>query len=576
MYIQQLEAMSEQLKEDNTVNKHTKSVEKHRQEVAKKNEIIKSLQDKVAGMGETINDLNKKLENSEEELEKLDMEYMELKTDVEMSNDTKEDDALQQKVKELEDAQLVSHKQLEQLKATHAQSIAEKSNLNKLYEASQSKCKKLLDSNKELNSITLKYQKLEADYLSLQKNHGRALQEADAKKRSERISPKLDQSNSNQDQISPALLNKLRHWKSTNAILKDENKYLKNRVAKLNMKLNKNQKLEDLLQTTSSEEDNISEEFNYVSDSTSETSPQQRHPDKTTSARQLSSFGPSISQPTNSRPSTSRPVSSHTPPPNTTKPASSTRPVLSPKASSRPNPRSSPVLAKMTSPTRTMAASKDMVTSPARRRSFSITSTVPSSSSPHSQQVTEDVEHEGMDITPPPRRSSASRIYIPPPTRPLVIPKSKKPTNKLVKFANSRNPSKVINSKPIMNPIKKRPAIVEAPIEEDMVVKRPRLDTRFADQIKSWVKDRKNIREDDLEIDDILKEVFNNYSVMKSISDPDPKGMSKFGIEALFEIEVPDKWDGREKSYAWILSFYASKEVYITITPPYFSLMCIL
>ncbi|KAG2202949.1 hypothetical protein INT47_008981 [Mucor saturninus] len=74
----------------------------------------------------------------------------------------------------------------------------------------------------------------------------------------------------------------------------------------------------------------------------------------------------------------------------------------------------------------------------------------------------------------PARRVSALRVCIPPPNHP-IIPKGKKKESRLTNFVNSRNPSKVLNSHPIILPVHDRP-----PIDEEGAVERTKLENQLA------------------------------------------------------------------------------------------------
>ncbi|KAI7896352.1 uncharacterized protein EV154DRAFT_491983 [Mucor mucedo] len=292
--------------------------------------------------------------------------------------------------------------------------------------------------------------------------------------------------------VNPALVTKIHSLKASNLMYKDENKYLKERVRKLSMSVSKNQNLDDLLKSGSSD-DETGNMADYTHDKSPRESKSKRH-------SSISSH-----QPTDSGMIPSRSVK--------------TTSLLN-TASSHPTPKlAEPSL----NPARglNVALGKPAVTT----QQGLVRST--SKSSP-----------------PVPAR----------PPIPVVVPKGKKKDNRLTKFINSRNPSKVIDSRPIILPVHDRP-----PTTEERVVKKTKMDTRYVSMVEEWVQKKKLDDVTDSDIDNILEEINSNFKVMKSVNKPDPKTMCKYGIEGLYQIDVPDKWDSREKAYAWILSYYCSQ-----------------
>lgn len=508
MYINQLEAECEKVKNEANVNKNSKTVEKHRQDMTKKNQDIRLLQDQVA-------ELNQKLEISEAENEKLDVENMALKMDIEEKEMDSNEKELQDKIDELENSQAESNKQVEYLKSKLIKSSSEKLNLQKMCDENAAKwSKKHGETHKEMEAYKLKCGKLQSDRIAYQQKYEQALKDIEMKKNTS--------STHSIAQLSPNLLTKLRRWKANNALLKDENKYLKQRVEKLNMKFSKNQNLEDLLQTTSEEDNNDEEDDDFYMSN----SPVGMSPPKMTSPIKMTS---------------------------PTKMTSPVRPTKKAASASVSQINTMPSL-----PTH----KSSLIVSP--------TSPVSSTSSTHvlEKSIISTENKDKAAFRTAGLAVPAPKLFLPPATRAIAVPKTKKATNRLVKFANSRNPSKVINSKPIVNPVSKRALSPEKSVtsEEETLQKKTRLDTRLADQVKNWISSRKVIKDNDIDIDEFLQEVTTNYSVMKSPSDPDSKEMMNYGGDCQFKIQIPDKWDGREKAYAWILCLMSNKKVCIVTT----------
>lgn len=544
MYIEQLEALNEKLKDDANVNKVPKTSDKHRQEITEKNKTISSLENVVKKLEAEVDSLQAKYD-------KLDDDFMTLQVEADLAADQEESKALKSKLDQLDNEQVRAKSQIQQLKSQLSRANDEKQNLKKLLEQNTKRAEMNKNNNfdkanydksrQELAHVKELLEKSQANNTMSQEKLD-ILQKAHRNLQSENSKLKIDRDELRQHvddlarskpndpstaafprrettDINSDFVTKFRNMKTDYNMFKNENRFLKERVRKLTLKISKNQDLDDLLKSSSSDE-----EIFDKSDSHSEISKPKRH------------YSVTSNEPDNVLPHTVEPI-----------PVSSGQP---PKlaASSITVARTRNVAHdKQTSQETSTLPRKDLATSPVRP---TLTTKQPSQT-----RQTSDLSPTSPVQKPSTRRVSAPKLFIPQPKQ-AAVPKNKKKDNRLTKFVNSRNPSKVIDSRPIISPLHDRPSTTE-----ERTAKRTKLDMRYASMIEDWINQKKLATLADVDVDNIINEIGINYKVMKSLNNPDPKGVIKFGIEGVYQLDVPDKWDAREKGYAWILCFHSSKNV---------------
>ncbi|KAG2203953.1 hypothetical protein INT47_007536 [Mucor saturninus] len=281
--------------------------------------------------------------------------------------------------------------------------------------------------------------------------------------------------------INPALVTKIHSLKASNLMYKDENKYLKERVRKLTMSLSKNQNLDDLLKSGPSD-DETGNMVDHMHDKSVKESKAKRHSS----------------------------ISSHHPT------DSGMIPSRSVKSTSLLNTASSHQTPKPSEPS----------VHPARGLNVAL--------GKPTVDTQQGLVRSASKLSPPlPAQVLPAR-----PPNPAALPKGKKKDNRLTKFVNSRNPSKVIDSRPIISPVHDRP-----PATEERMAKKTKMNMRYVSMVEEWIQKKKLANVTGSNIDNILNEINYNYNVMKSVDNPNLKTMSK------------------EKAYAWILSYYCSQNV---------------
>lgn len=145
------------------------------------------------------------------------------------------------------------------------------------------------------------------------------------------------------------------------------------------------------------------------------------------------------------------------------------------------------------------------------------------------------------------------------------------PQDQLQRLTNSNIDNAVLEQVSINSQSKKRnsidtsPANVpDKPTADAQEAKKRKIEYPISTVIDQMIKSR-NINEinnaDFKDIDKCFTEISECYRRMKSIACPDISDINTFGIPDKFIINVPSKWDKREKSYAWYLSLLSRKKV---------------
>ncbi|KAG1170793.1 hypothetical protein G6F70_007022 [Rhizopus microsporus] len=147
---------------------------------------------------------------------------------------------------------------------------------------------------------------------------------------------------------------------------------------------------------------------------------------------------------------------------------------------------------------------------------------------------------------------------IPPP--PIIPPTPTKLTtsnssrSKLEKFANSRNPSKLIGSNP--TPVSKKRPSTTVDVSELPEPKKQKQDNKYlkiADQSVNTKYTLPSHIDLSHELESILSEIDACYEKIKSAANPSELSDTTFGIPGGLRISVPGTVDKREKLYAWLL-----------------------
>ncbi|KAG2203956.1 hypothetical protein INT47_007539 [Mucor saturninus] len=522
VYINQLEAKNEKLADDINVNKVPKTSDKHRQEIAGKNNLIRTLQNDNKS-------LKAEIESVQAKFDKLEDDFMTLEVEAGLSNNGEEAKALKLKLDQVENDHVEAKSRIQHLELKLTCANDEKQSLRKMLELAKQRAetsnsfnsdKANLDkSRQELVHTREQLMKSTADYTAsrekldqlqkairdLQSENNKILQNRDElQQRVDNLirskaqnTAAMSFSEQETADINPALVTKIHSLKASNLMYKDENKYLKERVRKLTISLSKNQNLDDLLKSGSSD-DEAGNMVDYMPDKSVKELKAKRHSS----------------------------ISSHHPT------DSGMIPSRSVKSTSLLNTASSHQTPKPSEPS----------VHPARGLNVAL--------GKPTVDTQQGLARSAAKLSPPlPAQVLPAR-----PPNPAALPKGKKKDNRLTKFVNSRNPSKVIDSRPIISPVHDRP-----PATEERMAKKTKMNMRYVSMVEEWIQKKKLANVTDSDIDNILEEINSNFKVMKSVNNPDPKTMSKYGIFGLYQIDVPDKWDLREKAYAWILSYYCSQ-----------------
>lgn len=147
---------------------------------------------------------------------------------------------------------------------------------------------------------------------------------------------------------------------------------------------------------------------------------------------------------------------------------------------------------------------------------------------------------------------------IPPP--PIIPPTPTKSTtsnnsrSKLEKFANSRNPSRLIGSNP--TPVSKKRPSKTVDVSELPELKKQKQDNKYlkiADQSVNTKYTLPSHIDLSHELEPILSEIDACYEKIKSAANPSELSDTTFGIPGGLRISVPGTVDKREKLYAWLL-----------------------
>lgn len=146
---------------------------------------------------------------------------------------------------------------------------------------------------------------------------------------------------------------------------------------------------------------------------------------------------------------------------------------------------------------------------------------------------------------------------IPPP--PIILPTPTKLTtsnsrSKLEKFANSRNPSRLIGSNP--TPVSKKRPSRTVDVSELPDPKKQKQDNKYlkiADQSVNTKYTLPSHIDLSYELEPILSEIDACYEKIKSAANPSELSDTTFGIPGGLRISVPGTVDKREKLYAWLL-----------------------
>ncbi|CEG84267.1 hypothetical protein RMATCC62417_18093 [Rhizopus microsporus] len=147
---------------------------------------------------------------------------------------------------------------------------------------------------------------------------------------------------------------------------------------------------------------------------------------------------------------------------------------------------------------------------------------------------------------------------IPPP--PIIPPTLTKSTasnssrSKLEKFANSRNPSRLIGSNP--TPVSKKRPSKTVDVSELPEPKKQKQDNKYlkiADQSVNTKYTLPSHIDLSHELEPILSEIDACYEKIKSAANPSELSDTTFGIPGGLRISVPGTVDKREKLYAWLL-----------------------
>ncbi|CEG72718.1 hypothetical protein RMATCC62417_08226 [Rhizopus microsporus] len=180
--------------------------------------------------------------------------------------------------------------------------------------------------------------------------------------------------------------------------------------------------------------------------------------------------------------------------------------------------------------------------------SLSRTTTPPTSSTPSTSIPKEQIDKTAYRVTgliPPPP------IIPPPPTKPTTSNSSK---SKLEKFANSRNPSRLIGSNP--TPVSKKRPSKTVDVSELPEPKKQKQDSKYlkiADQSVNTKYTLPSHIDLSHELESILSEIDACYEKIKSAANPSELSDTTFGIPGGLRISVPGTVDKREKLYAWLL-----------------------
>lgn len=180
--------------------------------------------------------------------------------------------------------------------------------------------------------------------------------------------------------------------------------------------------------------------------------------------------------------------------------------------------------------------------------SLSRTTTPPISSTPSTSIPKEQIDKTAYRVTgliPPPP------IIPPTPTKPTTNNSSK---SKLEKFANSRNPSRLIGSNP--TPVSKKRPSKTVDVSELPEPKKQKQDSKYlkiADQSVNTKYTLPSHIDLSHELESILSEIDACYEKIKSAANPSELSDTTFGIPGGLRISVPGTVDKREKLYAWLL-----------------------
>ncbi|KAI7895678.1 uncharacterized protein EV154DRAFT_559096 [Mucor mucedo] len=417
LYVQELEASNKKLMAEMNVKKVPETSRTHLEEIAGKDNLIRSLQDDKKNLKAEVESIQAKLGQLEDELDKLERVNREstsriqhFEVELTRANDQKE---TWRKMHEIAKERAQESNRIKYDKSNHDKTKQELAHIKEQlvksaadYTMSQGKLEKLQSAFRDLKSESNK----------IQKNRDELQQRVDDLIRSKaHNTAAMSFSEQKTTDTNPALVTKIHGLKASNLMYKDENKYLKERVCKLTMALSKNQNLDDLLKSGSSD-DETGNMVDYMHDKSPRESKSKRH-------SSISSH-----QPTDSGMIPSRSV----------------------KSTSLLNTASSHQTPKLSEPS----------VNPARGLNVALGKPAVAT-------------QQGL-------ARSASRLSPPVPAQVLparppilaVVPKDKKKDNRLTKFINSRNPSKVIDSRPIILPVHNRP-----PTTEERRAKKTKMDT---------------------------------------------------------------------------------------------------
>ncbi|GAA5811054.1 hypothetical protein MFLAVUS_004483 [Mucor flavus] len=435
----------------------------------------KRLNNQVKELEQEVEDLNTKLEETEAENEKLDMANLALKMElddkVEELDEKEEVPDLSSKVEELQNMLKKANKAL-------SERPPDLSSLVKELQGRLDKANKALAE--ERNEYSLKVQELRSKALDVTRNLAEQL---------------------STNTISPVFMNKIKKLKANYTNLKNENQFLKEQIKKKDSIILNSQNLEDMLQSSSDDDT----EYIDVDISTHSSSNSSNNKAR---ANQLNK----INTPPPPRPARRSSSKSSDYSLNESFLSFDQRTPLTDKSPSAPAPVSSPPRAQ--TPRRTSSASSKSSSSSAVVRG-SLAKPKISTNNPYILDLDaySPTHDSSAPISPTERVATASalkerpiasakgakaetssRIISPltgkaayrtaglePPAPQIFMPssvasaKTKKPKSKLAKFVNSRNPSKIIDSRPLIShtTAKKRALSPERPVPKTSLASRP-------------------------------------------------------------------------------------------------------
>ncbi|KAI8095803.1 hypothetical protein BDF21DRAFT_406766 [Thamnidium elegans] len=491
--------------------------------------------------------------------------------------------------------------------------------------------KKVEDLNKKVEEFETENERLDMENMALKMEFEEKEEEPDLSLKVEELQNLLNNANkalsekSSANAISPVFMNKIKKLKADHTFLRNENKYLKEQIKRKDIILSKHQNLEDLLRSSSEDDyEDVDVDFDL--------NPSSNSSNNTTTERQLNKSATSpLTRRSSSKCSDYSMGESYLSPARRTSFTDKNSSPSQRRTSSSSGSKSSTSSAFRSSLTKPKIAMNDSYvidldppsTGNEPPANIGPTERLPASSALKEKSITPakgnkaESVNRTTSITTGKAAFRTAGLEVPAPKISVPVTttgvKQKKPKSKLAKFVNSRNPSKVIDSRPLIShttPKKRalspeKPVSVESPtsgpanersvalgvltkpaigaplpvqssrslasasstsealIVEEPAPKKIKLATYYADVVKRWVSTKYVVSSDDFDekkVNECLEEIKLNYTSMKSASDPDSKGDVRYGIDSSFWIEVPGKIDGREKAYALLLSLAAHRK----------------